>query len=55
LVGIRWQLAALQQPPPVAHACGPVQSVVQLLPLQRTPPLHDPVPRQVTVLPAASA
>ena len=33
----------------------PVQSVEQLLPLQRTRPLHDPVPWQVIVLEAASA
>jgi len=32
-----------------------VQSVEQLLPLQRTRPLHEPVPRQVTVLVAPSA
>jgi len=32
-----------------------VQSVEQLLPLQRTLPLHDPLPRQVIVLAAPSA
>jgi len=32
-----------------------VQSVEQLLPLQRTLPLHEPVPRQVIVLAAPSA
>ena len=51
---MRWQLAALQQPP-IAQAFGPVQSVVQLLPLQRTIPAHEPLPRQVIVFPAASA
>ena len=33
----------------------PVQSFEQLFPLQRTLPLHEPVPRQVIVLAAASA
>lgn len=51
---MRWQLAAVQQAP-IAHDCGPVQSVEQALPLQRTLPLHDPVPRQVTVFVAPSA
>lgn len=37
------------------HAVMPVQSVEQLLPLQRTPPLHEPLPRQVIVFPPASA
>jgi hypothetical protein len=32
-----------------------VQSVVQLLPLQRTRPLHDPLPRQLIVFDAPSA
>jgi hypothetical protein len=32
-----------------------VQSVEQLLPLQRTLPLHDPLPRQVIVFIAPSA
>ena len=52
--GIRWQVAAVQQPP-IAHADGPVQSVEQLLPLQRTLPLHEPLPRQVIVFIAPSA
>jgi len=51
---MRWQLAAEQQAP-IAHACGPVQSVEQLLPLQRTRPAQAPLPRQVIVFPAASA
>jgi hypothetical protein len=46
--------AAVQQAP-IAHADGPVQSVEQVLPLQRTRPLHDPLPRQLIVLAAASA
>lgn len=33
----------------------PVQSVEHVLPLQRTLPLHEPVPRQVIVLAAPSA
>ena len=32
-----------------------MQSVEQLLPLQRTPPLHAPLPRQVIVFIAPSA
>ena len=52
--GIRWQVAAVQQAP-IAHADGPVQSVEQLLPLQRTLPLHEPLPRQVIVFVAPSA
>ena len=52
--GIRWQVAAEQQAP-IAHAWMPVQSVEQLLPLQRTLPLHDPVARQVMVFIAPSA
>lgn len=32
-----------------------MQSVVQLLPLQRTRPLHDPLPRQLIVFDAPSA
>jgi hypothetical protein len=48
------QLAAVQQAP-IAHAWKPVQSVEQLLPLQRTLPLHDPAPRQVMVFIAPSA
>ena len=54
VVGIFVQLAAVQQAP-IAHAWMPVQSVEQLLPLQRTLPLHEPVPRQLIVLDPASA
>jgi len=48
------QLAAEQQAP-IAHTAGPVQSVVQVLPLQRTRPAHAPLPRQEMLFPAASA
>jgi hypothetical protein len=51
---MRWQLAAVQQAP-IAQDWKPVQSVEQLLPLQRTLPRHDAPPRQVIVLEAASA
>jgi hypothetical protein len=51
---VRWQVAALQQAP-IAHAEGPVQSVEQRLPLQRTRPAHARLPRQVIVLVAPSA
>ena len=47
-------VAAVQQAP-IAHADGPVQSVEHVLPLQRTRPLHDPLPRQLIVLDAPSA
>jgi hypothetical protein len=50
---MRWQVAAVQQAP-MAQAWKPVQSVEQLLPLQRTLPRHEPLPRQVMVLEAAS-
>jgi hypothetical protein len=43
------------QQAPIAQADGPVQSVEQLLPLQRTLPLQDPLPRQLIVFDAASA
>jgi len=49
LVGIRVQLAAEQQNPEL-HALGPVQSAVQLLPLQLKRPAHEPVPRQMSRL-----
>jgi hypothetical protein len=52
--GILWHVAALQQAP-MAHAATPVQSVEQLFPLQRTVPLHEPLPRQVIVFVAPSA
>jgi hypothetical protein len=51
---MRVQLAAEQQAP-IAHTAGPVQSVVQVLPLQRTRPAHAPLPRHETLLLAASA
>ena len=51
---MRVQLAA-EQHAPIAHAPGPVQSVVQVLPLQRTRPAHAPLPRQEMLFPAASA
>lgn len=47
-------IAAVQQAP-IAHADGPVQSVEQVLPLQRTRPLHEPLPRQLIVFAAPSA
>ena len=43
--GIRWQVAAEQQAPE-AQALGPVQSVMQLLPLQGSLPAQEPFPRQ---------
>ena len=54
VIGIRVQLAAVQHAP-IAQACIPVQSVEQVFPLQRTRPLHDPLPRQVIVFIAPSA
>jgi|KBSMisStaDraftv2_1062788.scaffolds.fasta_scaffold3123194_1 hypothetical protein len=48
------QLAAEQQAP-IAHAPGPEQFVVQVLPLQRTRPPHELMPLQVMVFTAPSA
>jgi hypothetical protein len=45
-IGIRVQLAAEQQKP-LLQAAGPVQSALQLLPLQLRSPAHEPVPRQM--------
>ena len=51
---MRVHMAAVQHAP-VAQAPNPVQSVEQLFPLQRTRPLHAPLPRHMTVLVAPSA
>ena len=51
---MRVQVAA-EQHAPIAHTAGPVQSIVQVLPLQRTRPAHAPLPRQEMLFPAASA
>ena len=48
------QLAA-EQHAPIAHTAGPVQSVVQVLPLQRIRPAQAPLPRQEMLFPPASA
>jgi hypothetical protein len=51
---MRWQVAAEQQAP-MPQAPMPVQSVEQLLPLQRTLPAQAPLPRQVIVFEPPSA
>ena len=46
---------AAEQQAPIPHAPGPAQVVVQVLPLQRTGPLHELIPLQVIPFIAPSA